>query len=69
MSDMALGTEKTLTRYQPTLREAQGAAIAALAAQDLEMTPFGLQVSEQIVAGEINVDDAVAILVEHHRAQ
>lgn len=54
-------------RLRPTRREAFEAAKVALEAQGLAMTPFGVEVSERIIAGDITHDEAVAILLEHHR--
>ena len=54
---------------RPTQREALDEAQAILAGSGLKMTPFGLEVNERVVAGEITSDEALAILLAHYRAK
>ncbi len=55
-------------RRRPTHREAFEAAQVALAAQGLTMTPFGIATNERVIAGDITIEEAEAIIVEHYRA-
>jgi len=56
-------------RRRPTRREAFEAAKAALAAQGLEMTPFGIATNERVIAGEITDDEAMSLIIAHHRVR
>lgn len=52
-----------------TPREALEGAKAALAAQGLEMTDFGLHINEQVTRGVLSEDDGIRLILEHHRAK
>jgi len=56
-------------RRRPTHREAFEAAKVALAAQGLAMTPFGIETSERVIAGEVTEEEAEEIIVAHYRAR
>jgi len=64
----AIGAPIEVERRRPTRREAFEAAKVALAAQGLEMTPFGIATNERVIAGEITDDEAIALIMAHHRA-
>lgn len=51
---------------RPTPREAVAEAVASARAEGLEPSAKGLEVVEQVAAGEIAVEEAVEVLVEHH---
>lgn len=56
-------------RRRPTPREAFEAAKAALAAQGLEMTLFGLATNERIIAGAVSEEEAEALIFAYYRAR
>lgn len=56
-------------RHRPSQREAFEAAKVALAAQGLEMTAFGIETNERVIAGDITHEEAKAIITAHYRAR
>jgi hypothetical protein len=64
-----IGVPIETERHRPSQREAFEAAKVALAAQGLEMTPFGVETNERVIAGEITEEEAEEIILAHYRAR
>jgi hypothetical protein len=48
-------------------REAVADTLASLRVDGLEPSPFGMSVLQRVADGEIDEDEAVAILIRHYR--
>ena len=65
---MTVSQENEILWEPESPREAVADAVASLRVDGLEPSPFAVAVMQRVAGGEIDTDEAVAVLLAHHRA-